>query len=145
MNGHDNKFDPQVKHKIGEILEPSKAFVFLDEHHNSIDDGVFFFHSPGDEGEICEAREYPSASRFYGAHWMTMPSDRHNQGCNFTFADGHAQHVLWRWPKKLISPDADRDIANLLDFQDYQQLQSWIPEVGSDPSCRFILPPPPSS
>jgi len=28
-------------------------------------------------------------------NWWDMPSNRHNQGANFSFADGHAEH--WKW------------------------------------------------
>ncbi|PYJ80216.1 MAG: hypothetical protein DME22_24355 [Verrucomicrobia bacterium] len=31
-------------------------------------------------------------------NWYDAPSDRHNQGCNLSFADGHAGHIKWRWP-----------------------------------------------
>jgi prepilin-type processing-associated H-X9-DG protein len=144
MNGNTNKFDPQVKGKASEIRQPSKAFVFLDEHENSIDDGVFFFHSPGDPGEQSIAKENPE-NHFGGAHWMNMPADRHDQGCNLSFADGHVDHWRWLWPKKFASPDDDRDIANARDFKDYQKLQGGIPEVGSDPSCQFILYQPANS
>jgi prepilin-type N-terminal cleavage/methylation domain-containing protein/prepilin-type processing-associated H-X9-DG protein len=130
MNGNANKFDPQVKKKTFEIEAPQDVFVFLDEHENSIDDSVFFFHSPGDTGERSEAKTTKDA--YQGAHWMSMPSGRHNQGGSFTFADGHAEHWTWRWPKKLSSPDADRDLANDLDYHDYRRLQAALPPFPSE-------------
>lgn len=56
---------------------PSQAFVFLDEHQNSIDDGHFGFAPEGDK-------------------WMNLPAMWHNNGCDFSFADGHAEVFKWR-------------------------------------------------
>lgn len=30
-----------------------------------------------------------------GESWRNLPADRHSQGCNFSFADGHVEH--WKW------------------------------------------------
>jgi prepilin-type processing-associated H-X9-DG protein len=32
---------------------------------------------------------------YYADQWWDKPADRHNQGCNLSFADGHAER--WRW------------------------------------------------
>jgi prepilin-type N-terminal cleavage/methylation domain-containing protein/prepilin-type processing-associated H-X9-DG protein len=61
---------------------PSRAFVFLDEHENSIDDGHFGFAPEGDM-------------------WMNLPALWHNNGCDFSFADGHAECFRWRDPRTL--------------------------------------------
>jgi prepilin-type N-terminal cleavage/methylation domain-containing protein/prepilin-type processing-associated H-X9-DG protein len=128
MNGNTNKYDPQVQNRRSQISKPANNFVFLDEHHNSIDDGVFFFHSPGDTGEVMETTLEPGSKKYGGAHWMNMPADRHSQGCNFSFADGSVEHWKWRWPKKLMSPDGERDVVNDDDYRDYRRLQASLPE-----------------
>jgi len=61
---------------------PSGAFVFLDEHQESIDDGHFGFAPEGDT-------------------WMNLPAMWHNNGCSFSFADGHAELLKWRDPRTL--------------------------------------------
>lgn len=61
---------------------PSQAFVFLDEHQVSIDDGHFGFAPEGDT-------------------WMNLPAMWHNNGCSFSFADGHAELFKWRDPRTL--------------------------------------------
>jgi prepilin-type N-terminal cleavage/methylation domain-containing protein/prepilin-type processing-associated H-X9-DG protein len=68
-----------VNRKTADITKPgpSSAFVFLDEHQNSIDDGHFGFNPEGDK-------------------WMNLPAMWHNSGCNFSFADGHAEALKWR-------------------------------------------------
>jgi prepilin-type N-terminal cleavage/methylation domain-containing protein/prepilin-type processing-associated H-X9-DG protein len=65
----------RVNKKTGNITTPppAQACVFLDEHEVSIDDGHFGF---APEGNI----------------WMNLPALWHNRGCDFSFADGHAEH-----------------------------------------------------
>ena len=48
--------------------------------------------------------------------WGDIPTDRHSQGCNLSFADGHAQFHRWKAPKDsrsadkhLIQPGGDRE------------------------------------
>jgi prepilin-type N-terminal cleavage/methylation domain-containing protein len=54
---------------------PSSAFVFAEEHENSIDDGHFGFMPEGDE-------------------WLNIPATRH-RGALFSFADGHSEFFKW--------------------------------------------------
>jgi prepilin-type processing-associated H-X9-DG protein/prepilin-type N-terminal cleavage/methylation domain-containing protein len=119
MNGTEQK--PERKTKLCQIKNTAGAFVFIDEQENSISDGVFFVHVPGDDGEQAEAQGNPT---YGGAHWMNMPADRHGQGCNLSFADGHVEH--WKW-KSAKQPTMDTSPANQLDFQDLRRLQTGIP------------------
>ncbi|MCL4176412.1 MAG: prepilin-type N-terminal cleavage/methylation domain-containing protein [Verrucomicrobia bacterium] len=94
----------QVNRKTGEINRPgpSGAFVLLDEHENSIDDGHFGFNPEGDK-------------------WMNLPGMWHNQGCNFSFADGHVEIVKWHDPRtlalKVINTVSTPDNADLRKLQ----------------------------
>ncbi|MBI3851274.1 MAG: DUF1559 domain-containing protein [Verrucomicrobia bacterium] len=123
MNGQTSSLY-QHKSKYTELRVPAKAFVFLDEHELTIDDGVFFLHAPGDTGEHWEA-SHGATPAFEGGHWMDRPSDRHNQGCNLSFADGRTEHRKWLFPKKGAG---DQQVANAADFQDLCWLQKGIPE-----------------
>ena len=84
MNGWDvglmfeNQKGFAVNKKTSDITAPppSQCYVFLDEHQVSIDDGTFGVAPEGDK-------------------WYNLPANWHNRGCNFSFADGHAEH--WRW------------------------------------------------
>ncbi len=127
MNGNTNKFGWQVKSKFSQISDPSRVFTFLEEHPNSIDDGVFFFHCPGDAGEQDQLRDDPR-NKYGGAHWMNVVTDRHRRGFNVDFADGHADYWKWNWPKNFPIRDADRDIANAQDYKDYQRIQGGLPD-----------------
>ena len=94
INGYMNGWDVgllfagqkgyRVNQKTGDISrpQPARALVFLDEHEVSIDDGHFGFNPEGDV-------------------WMNLPGTWHNRGCDFSFADGHAESVKWRDPRTL--------------------------------------------
>jgi len=55
---------------------PSSTIIFLDESPITINDGFFAVLIAGDM-------------------WADLPAVWHSQGCNFSFADGHAEY--WRW------------------------------------------------
>src|SRR5207247_6548351 len=71
--------------KYSEIIRPSptEAFVFLDEHPDSIDDGYFLV--------FLDRRQL----------WGNMPANYHNGACGFSFADGHAEIRKWKDPDTL--------------------------------------------
>ena len=117
MNGYMNGVDVglvffsqrgfKVNTKTVEVTAPppSQAFVFLDEHQNSIDDGHFGFAPEGNQ-------------------WMNLPALWHNGGCDFSFADGHAEAVKWRDPRTL----ALRVINSVVTVNnpDLKRLQSMV-------------------
>lgn len=89
MNAITNPRDTNYRnnwHKISQIVRPgpSSAFVFIDEHEKSIQQSTFAVNAIG--------------FRLFGTgqwDWISFPVTRHNNGCTFTFADGHAE--IWRW------------------------------------------------
>ena len=69
-------FPPNLKETDIHFPPPSRAFVFIDERNDSIDDGYYAISlSP------------PS--------WQNVPASWHNRGDVLSFADAHAEH--WRW------------------------------------------------
>jgi prepilin-type N-terminal cleavage/methylation domain-containing protein/prepilin-type processing-associated H-X9-DG protein len=54
---------------------PAGVFAFIDDNEQTIDDGVFAI------GTIS---------------WFDYPADRHSQGANLSFLDGHVEHHKWR-------------------------------------------------
>jgi prepilin-type N-terminal cleavage/methylation domain-containing protein/prepilin-type processing-associated H-X9-DG protein len=61
---------------------PSQLFVFLDENEGTLQDDQF---------------GYPMINYGYG-EWWDMPSNRHDQGADFSFADGHVEYWHWKVP-----------------------------------------------
>ncbi len=73
--------------KLSEIQRPSpsQAFVFLDEHPESIDDGYFLV--------VLDQKGV----------WGNWPATYHNGACGFSFADGHAETKRWQDPVTLAA------------------------------------------
>lgn len=98
--------DPTTKYdQIGP--DTSRVFVFIDEDSRSIDDGVF-----------CSDRAPAQI-------WGNLPADRHEQGCNLSFADGHCEYWKWLNPKVFYYPG--QGVANANDLLDLQKLQLDFP------------------
>jgi prepilin-type processing-associated H-X9-DG protein/prepilin-type N-terminal cleavage/methylation domain-containing protein len=67
---------------------PSQLFVFIDENEVTLEDAQF---------------GYPTdVALGYGQYWWDMPSNRHTQGANLSFADGHVEH--WKWQVPMTAP-----------------------------------------
>jgi len=62
----------------------SQCLVFIDENKDTMLDPHFGM---------------PTANYGNTNQWWDMPSDRHGQGANLSFADGHGEHWRWRVPK----------------------------------------------
>jgi prepilin-type N-terminal cleavage/methylation domain-containing protein/prepilin-type processing-associated H-X9-DG protein len=75
--------------KFSQIRSPysSKLFVFLDVHEDSIYDALFGMPTEFIWGDTRA--------------WWDIPANRHNQGAQFSFPDGHVEHWRWRVPKKV--------------------------------------------
>jgi prepilin-type N-terminal cleavage/methylation domain-containing protein/prepilin-type processing-associated H-X9-DG protein len=68
-------------------LPPPKAFVFLDEMAESIDDGWFRVETTGEEAN--------GAVNISIAEVANLPAIYHNNASSFSFADGHAEIHKW--------------------------------------------------
>ena len=95
--------------KFSEINQPptTKALVFIDMHEGYNEDGTFY---------LLPAR--------LADRWYNLPADRHSQGCNPSFADGHAEHWRWLWPKQF--KNLNQRYINSRDEQDMRRLQSGV-------------------
>jgi prepilin-type N-terminal cleavage/methylation domain-containing protein/prepilin-type processing-associated H-X9-DG protein len=94
--------------RLNQIPRPVDVFAFIDEDERSIDDGVFRIH-------YFDNRDY----------WFDSPSDRHQQGANVSFLDGHLEPHHWRWPKVFQRYDARAELG--ADQQDLQWLEAKTP------------------
>ncbi len=110
--------------KASRIVNPSpgRAWVLIDEHEVSIDDGIFALGNP---------RAFPDAyvdpNRGF---WIAFPGNRHNDGANLSFADGHAEHHRWRFHRTIKSYTGGTTLtANAQDLADVKWLQEGIPHT----------------
>jgi prepilin-type N-terminal cleavage/methylation domain-containing protein/prepilin-type processing-associated H-X9-DG protein len=72
--------------KLTQVIRPvpTSIFVFIDEHPQTMVDAQF-----GNPVQM------PGNSQV----WWDMPADRHSQGANLSFVDGHVDHWKWKYPK----------------------------------------------
>lgn len=105
---------PRVKYREHELINPRPAntFVFIEEHESSIWAANFIVLPP----------HGPSFGS--GLSWVSTPSDRHYQGCNISFADGHIEYWRWSTPKKA----GDYKLASIgREVRDIRRLQACVP------------------
>ena len=107
INGTLSETDPKYIIKYADIRPiPAQVIMFVDECSPGIDDGSF----------ACETNL---------AQWDNMPTDRHNGGGNFSFADGHVEHWRWLYPKVWSYPG--QPTANANDLKDLRRIQASLP------------------
>ena len=86
---------------------PCRLFVLIDTHESDIWDATFGIFS---------------ADSAYSAYWLDLPADRHQQGANLFFADGHTEHWRWKAPKQFVTRwELTQGPADLADLQRLQQ------------------------
>lgn len=117
--------DPDVltmppKFKFAELNRPDNVFVFIEEHEQSQWHSSFLIPPPSARGKM---------SATSSAAWLSVPSDRHGQGCNISFADGHIEY--WRWfatkqPGDLSAAATD-PTPGIPQTRDFIRLQSCLP------------------
>ncbi len=88
----------------------SRLFVFIDAHEKSITDAHFAVN--------------PKTSPFY-KQWVNLPTDRHGQAANLSFADGHIER--WSWAVNKTWTGWNKPAQNG-DERDLERLQSAILE-----------------
>jgi len=88
---------------------PSEVLVFIDVHEDGILDSLFGIPWPGS---------------YYPDQWWDIPANRHTQGCNFSFADGHTEH--WRWKTPKIFHELGQDVTDPTEVLDFRKVQSHV-------------------
>ena len=101
---HYSKFT-QIKRPI-----PADLLVFLDVHANEILDTMFGIPVETYSWDYC--------------YWWDLPANRHSQGCNFSFADGHAEHWRWAVPKRVTVPRGSQQPVAFGEWDDYSRMQA---------------------
>jgi prepilin-type N-terminal cleavage/methylation domain-containing protein/prepilin-type processing-associated H-X9-DG protein len=110
VEGKGEKFSGDPRKMTDLTSQPlSEIFAFIDEHPDSIDDGVF---------AVLPRRALKK-------EWKELPGDRHTgRGCNLSFLDSHVEPWHWKAPK--LFRDYDQRPANALDKEDLMRLQDHI-------------------
>jgi prepilin-type N-terminal cleavage/methylation domain-containing protein/prepilin-type processing-associated H-X9-DG protein len=104
---------PSSYQKYTEIAQPppSGLFVLIDTQEDDIWDGTFGIFS---------------SDSYWADYWLDLAADRHRQGANLSFADGHVEHWKWKAPKifeGVFWPAySDADLADLQHLQQCTKL-----------------------
>jgi len=94
------------------VRAPARLFVFIDEHEDTILDAQFGNPPVGSWGD---------------GYWWDLPANRHNQGANLSFADGHVEHWKWKVPKVFqgyVQPVPPQEMP------DYQRIQAAMKQFS---------------
>jgi prepilin-type N-terminal cleavage/methylation domain-containing protein/prepilin-type processing-associated H-X9-DG protein len=84
----------RIFQKSSDIPYPSRTWVFVDEHPNSLNDAALAVACTGAEPGN------PQSS----AQIIDFPANYHNGACGFSFADSHAEIHKWRGSKIRSAP-----------------------------------------
>lgn len=111
-SGLDNM--PAFK-KLTEIRRPppTGVMVFIDVHEGGILDALFGI---------------PWRGSMWPDQWWDLPANRHSQGANLSFADGHVERWKWKAPK--IFKVLGQNISGPVEMQDYRRVQSVVKGVN---------------
>lgn len=97
------------------IPTPSLLITFLDVHEDEILDTEFGI---------------PTGSIYgYQTVWWDLPANRHSQGCNLSFADGHAEHWKWDVAKTVTVPRGSVQPLAPGENRDYNRVESGIKQT----------------
>lgn len=94
--------------RLVHIRQPANIFVFIDVHEGGILDVMFGIPPPGS---------------FWDGIWFDLPANRHNQGANLSFADGHVER--WKWTVPKIFRELGQSVLPE-EYPDYRRVQSAI-------------------
>jgi len=98
--------------KLTQIRNPTPTglIVFLDVNENEIMDDEFGI---------------PVETDYWGyGDWWDVPGNRHNQGCNLSFADGHVEHWKWKVPMLVTVPRGEEQAVANDQWDDYNRMES---------------------
>ena len=116
--GGDEELNPALKYT--ELRRPGNTFVFIEEHENSRWESSFVVLPKVTPGGF-KAASTPETS------WISIPADRHEQGCNLSFADGHIEYWRWYSPKLLKdSKLSSSAVSRTRDVRDLFRLQAVV-------------------
>jgi prepilin-type N-terminal cleavage/methylation domain-containing protein/prepilin-type processing-associated H-X9-DG protein len=96
--------------KFAQIKIPnsSQCLVFIDENEDTLLDAEFGM---------------PTAIYDGTTTWWDMPSNRHGQGANLSFADGHVEH--WRWTVPKVCQNIPQAVSPA-ELRDYERVRATV-------------------
>jgi prepilin-type N-terminal cleavage/methylation domain-containing protein/prepilin-type processing-associated H-X9-DG protein len=78
----------RIYQKVPDMVYPSKTWVFVDEHPDSVNDAACAVQMPGATSDAVANAKSGTI--------VDCPASYHNGACGYAFADGHAEVKKWR-------------------------------------------------
>ena len=97
---------------------PANLLVFIEVHQDEITDTQFGIPVAVDDWYA------------YG-NWWDVPANRHNQGCDFSFGDGHVEHWKWKVAKSVLGRGMSQPVA-ASEWDDYERMESGFRQNFTD-------------
>jgi prepilin-type processing-associated H-X9-DG protein/prepilin-type N-terminal cleavage/methylation domain-containing protein len=106
-------------HKLTAILDPTpeQLIAFLDVHEDEIIDTSFGMPTQG------------YFAWDFGTEWFDIPANRHNNGCNLSFADGHVEHWKWQVPKSVTAARGTTQPVLPAEINDYNRVAAGMKQT----------------
>lgn len=97
--GGNTYLNMKIYKKITDMnrLKPTGAWVLVDEHPDSVNDGTLFPEATAVQQGGAWVVKGDSRS-----NWRDYPSSLHNGACGFSFADGHSEIRKWKTHPMLV-------------------------------------------
>ena len=109
----------------GQISEFIPHYSKSTEIKNPTPDGLFVFIDVQEDEIIDDQFGIPVAPDWWSmGNWWDLPANRHNQGCNFSFADGHVEHWKWQVPKLYTVPRGWEQPVAPNEWDDYNRVEA---------------------
>ncbi|MBW8865329.1 MAG: prepilin-type N-terminal cleavage/methylation domain-containing protein [Verrucomicrobia bacterium] len=98
--------------KFTDIKDPTPVnlLVFLEVHESEIMDTQFGIPVVPDWWSV--------------GYWWDFPANRHNQGANFSFADGHVDRWHWKVPKIVTISRGQQQAVLSDEWDDYNRMEA---------------------
>jgi prepilin-type processing-associated H-X9-DG protein len=104
---------------------PARLLFFVDVHEGSILESHFGIP--------------PRGPTFRGRpQWWDLPTGRHSQGGNFSFADGHVEH--WRWVRPKIFTELGQYVREDGEVEDFLRVQRGVKPEKSSSKKKLPIP-----
>lgn len=107
-----NNYTPTYK-RFSEVRKPSpdQLMTFIDVHEDGIWDATFGI---------------PTDARWTNVYqWWDVPANRHSQGANLSFIDGHVETFRWKVAKKVTTYLQPQPVL-IEEIPDFQRVKSVI-------------------
>jgi len=115
MSNSINMTEADHYRKFTEVPRPTELFVFIDTHENAIWDATFGVLALGS---------------YWQDFWLDIPAERHQEGANISFVDGHAER--WKWQAAKSDHTVGCFNTGSEDLKDLRRLQQHIKGAGGN-------------